>query len=271
MFKRVILFLSLAGITTCSESPTIVAPQGASIETLRNIIQAKKAEHTLEFAFDIHKVLLHKKPSLQWKTFWEYPHKRYLLRCFFNIPLMLNLGSMVWQLFLNMLPAHLATYREVTAEQLICSFAHADEKELSQLFTTIVNTQRVEPAMMALVIELKQAGYPLRIASNIGKQTYLKLKPMLEAINENVFKYFDKDAHGMEGKTIDYTQSMVQKPDARYYTEYLDTYDPQRNKLIIFVDDKLINIHAAIAQGFLGIHFKNTAQLQQNLHELGVL
>lgn len=260
----------VASSMTRAESQTIFPPYGISQKDLINYVQTKKAEHKLEFAFDIHKVLIHKIPSMQWYMLWDYPNKLEFIKCFFDIQLMQTLSSMLWQLIYNMLPWN-TEYKDVTSGQLIAAFNTAHKPELAEFFTKIVNTQEVDPAMMALIIMLKKAGYPLHIASNIGTPIYIKLKQQLKDSHANIFAYFDKDDQGMEGKTVDLTISTAEKPNPIYYTQYLDSYDPNREKLTIFVDDKLVNIIPAIEQGFLGIHFKNAEQLKHDLSILGIL
>ena len=248
---------------------TIHSPQ-LDNKSLAQLIAEKKAAHNIEFAFDIHSVLIHKDIGSQWKVFWHYPAKSKLFKSLFNISLLSDLGSMVWQSFLNVLPWQ-TKYKDVTSNQLISAFENVGEYELAELFTTMVNTQIIDPKMKQLIIELKNARYSLRIASNIGKLTFIKLKKKLESEQNNIFKYFEKDKNGMEGKAVDYTVSTAQKPDSEYYIQYLDAYDPAREKLIIFVDDKWVNIIPAIAQGMLGIHFKNAQQLRNDLRKLEIL
>ena len=247
---------------------TIFPPAGLTQEKVIALIQEKKKSKNIEFAFDIHKVLIHKLPRSQWKVFWNSPHKSKLLRCFGNISLFRNLCSMLGQLIINNLPWHSKRYKEVTSNQLIGTFIKADQPELAQLFTAIVNTQAVDPEMKALIIELKKAGYTLHVASNIGKPTYLNLKERLEILNNNIFAYFDKDSDGMEGKTIDEMMSTAQKPEAEYYQEYMQKYNPDGANLVIFIDDKLVNIYPGVDQKMLGIHFTNAQQLRDDLKSL---
>lgn len=264
-----ILILILTSSMTRIESQTIFPPYGISQKDLINYVQAKKAEHKLEFAFDIHKVLIHKIPSSQFYMMWDYPNKLEFVKCLFDIQLMQTLSSMLLQLICNMLPWN-TVYKDVTSGQLIAAFNTANKPGLAEFFTAIVNTQEIDPAMMALIITLKNSGYPLHVASNIGKPIYIKLKQQLEDSHENIFAYFDKEDQGMEGKTVDLSVSIAEKPNPLYYTQYLDSYDPNREKLTVFVDDKLVNILPATGQGFLGIHFKNAEQLKNDLSILGI-
>ncbi len=254
-----------------THAQTIFPPFGKAEKQLIQMISEKKAEHKLEFAFDIHKVLLHKKSKLIWTIIRNYPHKSQFIKALWNIPLMVSLGSIVWQSVINVLPWQKNNYHEITSARFIHNLLQAKAIDLAELFTTVVNAQRPDPDVETILKELKQRGYTLHIASNIGTQIFIKLKEQLTVLGQNIFVYFDKDAEGMEGKTVDCCKNRVEKPDPEYYKQYLDLYDPDRSKLIIFVDDKLVNILPAVAQGFLGIHFKNPAQFRHDLMSLGIL
>ncbi len=266
------IFLSLAllfCVNTLS-STTIFPPIGIQDTELAQLIDQKKAQRNVEFAFDIHKVLIHKKKNVMWTMIREYPHKLRLLKTLWNLPLMITLGSLVYQGVINVLPWNKHKYKEITSESFVHGIRNANLTELVQFVTRVLNAQIPDPLMEQLVGELKQKGYRLRIASNIGKNMYLQLKEELSLLGNTLFDQFDKDEYGMEGKTIDYTQSEAEKPSALYYKEYLDHNDPERKKLIIFIDDKLVNILPATQQGFLGIHFKNADQLRADLTALGI-
>ncbi len=91
-----------------------------------------------------------------------------------------------------------------------------------------------------------------------------------------------------EGKIIDYNQYSNQqnkqllpthltshcKPHPAFYQDYNASYN--KNAVIVFIDDKIENLHAATKAGWIGIHFdlknkKPVAQLQKDLVMLGIL
>lgn len=269
MIKLITISL-LSTALVCAPKQTIFLPKGMSLEQTINAIQEKKAQHNVEFAFDVHKVLVQKSAKNIMQTIFDSPYKWQLLSIFVNPPLMAGLLGMAWQAIVNNMPWTTEKYKELTAEELLYLIKKYGDEQLYKLTMHIVNTQQVDPEVKEIVIELRDVGYPLRIASNIGKEMYIELKQQLKDSGSNVFAYFDQDAQGMEGKTIDYRVSPVQKPDRAFFEEFLDAYDPDRTKLIIFVDDKLVNVKAAIQLGFVGIHFKNAAQLKNDLQVLGV-
>lgn len=266
-----ISLLSTALIGAPKPIQTIFPPKDMSIEQTIAAIQDKKVKHEVEFAFDIHKVLVQKSTKNIVNTILNSPYKWQLLTVLINPRLLLGLAGMGWQAIVNNMPWAPRKYKELTAEELLCLVEKYGDEQLLTLVMQIVNTQQVDYEVQKIIIELKNLGYPLHIASNIGKEIYLKLKQQLEDSGDTIFTYFDKDEYGMEGKTIDYRVSPVQKPDPEYFQEFLDSYDPDRTKLIIFVDDKAVNVKAATQLGFVGIHFNNAAQLAADLRQLHVL
>lgn len=271
--KKTFLILSLVSTALIckAQSQTIIPPGGMDMDQLHTKVTAKKLKHEVEFAFDIHKVLVQKNTKSILQTILKSPHKWQLLGILINPRLIAGLAGMVYQAMVNNMPWAPHKYKELTAEELICIVREYGNEELLALTIQIVNTQHVDPEVKEIVTALKEQGYPLRIASNIGKDIYIKFKQQLEDSNANIFALFEQDEHGMEGKTIDYRVSPVQKPDLSFFQEFLDAYDPEGKKLFIFIDDKLVNVKAASQKGFVGIHFKNAAQLKNDLHELGVL
>lgn len=260
--------IALVGNT---DHQTIILPGGMEMEHIINQITAKKDKQEVEFAFDIHKVLVQKNTKSILKTIINSHYKWQLFGVLINPGLLFGLSKMVYQAFINTMPWAPQKYRELTAEELICLVREYGNEELMALTIDIVNTQHVDPEVKEIVVNLKNLGYPLRIASNIGKDIYIKLKQQLEDSKANIFALFEQDEYGMEGKTIDYRVSPVQKPDLSFFQEFLDAYDPERKKLFIFIDDKLINVKAASQKGFVGIHFKNAEQLKDDLQRLQLL
>lgn len=266
-----LILLLLMGSATCSAKTkrTIYGPHGMELSDVISLVAQKKSQQKLEFAFDIHKVLVQKTPKAELRTICNSDQTWHVLAAFFNIPFMIGLGSMVWQAIINILPWTQNHYRELTAEELMTITHTYGDERLEDLFVRIINSQIPDPQMIKIVSSLSKE-YPLHIASNIGREIYIKLKQQLEEQGNNIFAYFQKDANGLEGKMIDYSVSQTQKPDPTFFQEFLDAYDPDGTKLFIFVDDKLVNIKAATQLGFVGIHFKNAKRLKKDLKKLGI-
>lgn len=115
--------------------------------------------------------------------------------------------------------------------------------------------------MPELIQELDALGYTQRVASNIGTHEVTNLNSKWP-----MFSFFKG------GKTVDYltNPAAVKKPNPQYFIEYHDSYNSDRSKTIIFVDDQDKNTKAAQAEGMVAIQFKNTTQLRNELKELGI-
>ncbi|XP_077228131.1 haloacid dehalogenase-like hydrolase (HAD) superfamily protein [Tasmannia lanceolata] len=59
------------------------------------------------------------------------------------------------------------------------------------------------------------------------------------------------------------------KPSADSYMEVLQRLGVEPSNCI-FIDDRIINVEAAVQSGMVGLHFKNAASLQQDLALLGI-
>lgn len=265
---RTVLFITFLPLFACGKD-NFYFPEGVTLQQVKTIIQEKRLTHDVEFAFDIHEVLLQSNEGEQLTLAYRYPHKTLFLKNMFNIPLITQLGALFWQWIIDITGIN-EKKAEATSEQLVVIFDEAGQHELSNFIVRLANAQVVDKQMMVLVQKLKDLGYPRRVASNIGKTVFDKLKILLEERGENIFAFFDKDARGNEGKVVDYAQSAASKPSDQYFQEFLSSYNPDHKKLIIFVDDKKKNVKAAARNGFIAIHFQDAPQLEKDLAQLGI-
>lgn len=268
LFYTALFFSSLPFFVTAKES--IFFPDNLNLQEAKKIIKQKKELHEIECAFDIHEVLLQKNKQEQIALAYSFDHKSLFMKNLFNLPLLTQLGALFWHWVLDISPLH-ARKAEATSEQLVVIFNDAQQYELSHFVTRLANAQIVDKEMIPILKELKAQGYTLHVASNIGKTVYEELKIILQERDENIFELFDKDARGNEGKVVDYAHSQASKPSDQYFLEYIADYNPDLNKLIIFIDDKKKNIRAAIKHGMIGIHFFNAKRLKKDLQILGLL
>lgn len=273
MYKKLILYISLALNTTLlvGASQTIYLPSGTALTQAIETIATKKNQSQIEFAFDIHKVILEERIQDQIGTLVKRSNKLQLLSLLFKPLLMIDFGKIGCQALLHAVPWTASRYKEVTSEQMFSILKYHGKEHIIDLVIQILNTQKVNTQVEKIILELKQNGYTMRIASNISTRVYKKLKQQFERNGTNVFRHFDIDQFGFEGKTIDYSVSTIQKPELEYFQQYIDSYNAEGKKLIIFIDDKLENITAAIKLGFIGIHFLNSDQLKADLISLKLL
>jgi len=101
------------------------------------------------------------------------------------------------------------------------------------------------PQSVALIHEMHSADIPLYILSNMSlvNGQYLSSRPYFDLFNGIVFS--------AEEKLI--------KPDPDLFKLVLQRYDLSPED-VVFIDDSLPNIEAAISLGMNGVHFKRTDQ-----------
>jgi FMN phosphatase YigB (HAD superfamily) len=125
----------------------------------------------------------------------------------------------------------------------------------------------ISPEMVAFLIGLSKT-YDNKFLSNIGPEN-------LALIQARCTETFNKDVVS-GGIYIDYVAKQKLKPHdepyERFEREYRQT-NPKTGlpKIIIFVDDKQRNVDAAAKRpGWIGILFKDLAQLKKDLVALGI-
>ena len=272
--KQLISSIALLNLITSAalgaQSATLFLPSNITLET----VQEKKESHDIEFAFDIHDVILTNNTQKRFQTAYEFPNKLSLFKVFLKPMLILTCLSLVAQLIIDAIPIvrDYIPHEDITGERFVVLFEQAGEPELAQLVINISNCYDLNPAVATIIGDLKSQNYPLRIASNIGKTVFMQLQKELATKDENIFMLFDIDDQDRLGKVIDYSSSgtVLPKPHAEFFKEYQAMYNPDGTKLIIFVDDKDKNIAQAVANGFVGIHFIDAEQLKADLTQLGI-
>lgn len=267
-----ILYVCLI-LITFSLKAKVYLPQGMTRDALKTLIAKKKREGNIQCAFDIHKTLVEKDAQDLRSVILRYPHKLAVLANVFNFPLLAEAGNCLWQIVLISLRTWLPRLpvEDIYGERFMALFAETKASDLARLVARVTNAQRVKPGMYALVSDLKKEGYTLYVASNIGRHMYDHLKVKLADKSENIFELFDIGHDGYEGKVVDYDAEFIVKPDTRYYLDYLARYNPDKTKLILFIDDKKKNIREAIKHGMIGFHFTDADHLNQDFVSLGLL
>lgn len=166
-------------------------------------------------------------------------------------------------------------------ELYVAHFEKNNKQKIAQFIEKISNAYKPTNGIMQLIDELSQKGYTHRLASNIGKKHLAILDSKLRTrYTCNLFSYMnggviidygvDADKTNTVTKTAPY---YVQKPKPCHdlYHMYNKAYNPESQKVIIFIDDKIQNIQAATQNGWIGIHFTSVKQLRADLIELGLL
>ncbi|MGC2310683.1 MAG: hypothetical protein WA432_03625 [Candidatus Babeliaceae bacterium] len=188
-------------------------------------------------AWDLHGVLF----NLDYKRFWQLigktPHK---IRLFLMAPQVLWYFYTIWQ------RTHVAEF-----------IFHALQERFPLLqqvpFSQFANAQKPNMNMVALLENLKNKGYELVLASNIGPELYADLKKEIPA----VFDLFSAAFIAQKSQN-----GTLEKRERAFYDNIQKYYPAQP---IVLIDDKKHNIRLAKKVGILGILFKNMSQLKKEL------
>jgi len=228
-----------------------------SILFMISIVQAEKyTPENTKFAFDLHKVIV--QPSKN-RIYNGLVNRNMLPEV--NMQLPLTLAKVAAYLPPVSYYTAKLLYEGGTGEQYYTLFQYYDYNRLAQAVINIANDQTPISGTVNIIQELKDKGYMIDLASDIG-QTFLP---------DLMKKYpstFDMIA---DKQTVDYinTNQPIHKPSIQYFQDYLEKYG--NGKTIIFIDDKEKNVAAAKQAGMIGIVFKDPEQLRKDLVKMGIL
>jgi FMN phosphatase YigB (HAD superfamily) len=155
-------------------------------------------------------------------------------------------------------------YNKGTGEQYYDLYKQNGFDRIALAVRSIANDLDIINGTIAIINELKDKGYQVDMASDIGTSFLADLASKEKFISVlDLFNY---------KKSVDYlsTPNPVHKPQKQYFLDYQDTYNPAHMK-IIFIDDKLKNVSASETTGMIGIQFKTPEQLRSELVKYGIL
>lgn len=155
-----------------------------------------------------------------------------------------------------------STDQRETGEEWAQFFEHNNSKDIADLVREISYGKTPIEGTVEILEELKACGYTHNAATNMGTKDF--------AFYENACPFF---SHFMHKNAVNYSAGVkIKKPNPQYFTNYFDTCAPEfKKENTIFIDDRIENVKAAIAAGMIGIHFKNPAQLREELCKMGIL
>lgn len=175
---------------------------------------------------------------------------------------------------------------DASGEAYVMIFEKHNLPEIAHAVEEVSNSYKPQPGMQEIVQQINAAGIIQRFASNIGPRLFENLKEkFLIKHKSNLFdlilpgKFVNYSHYGKSANitAADYLAT-VGKPHPEFFAEFNKTYNSENNSVVVFVDDSLPNIQAAVKNGWVGIHYDATkpnaqaiAQLKNDLAEVGIL
>lgn len=258
------LFILLVPTVVLTEQ-TIFLPRELTLEHAQQLVAQKLKTGSLEFAFDIHKVILNPSSKKQLALLAKDPARFQLLSFLTSISLVKHAWTSIAHLTLRPL---LSTLPELTIEKFIEPI-ETTHPQLVTLLIKLANALELNKDVAVIIEKLTYKRIPIRVASNINCRVFAELKAQLAEEKNNIFSLFTQSDSKSEGKVV--SNGGICKPDAQYFDEYVAEFNGDNDKLFIFIDDKKENVVAAHKQGsFIGIVFKNAKQLESDLITLGI-
>jgi putative hydrolase of the HAD superfamily len=127
----------------------------------------------------------------------------------------------------------------------------------TQEFVSVIrNSLNVNPAMYQLVEELKERETSVGLLSNIDH----RLAELLRKFG--CYEPFDPCILSYE--------IQIKKPDPKAYEYLLETLGTPAEE-VVFIDDKIENVEAALKLGIDAIHFQSAEQIREELSARGLL
>jgi len=208
-----------------------------------------------QFAFDFHGVVV--KPVVN-RVSSALLNRNFL----YSINLNRYLPALVWSIAV-------LTYHHGTGEQYIKLLQEYQQPIIAQLALNIANNQQPIPETIAIIKQLKDLGYEVNMASDIGA---LALKDFAQKeqgkqAQDQILPLFVHRHH------VNYleTYKPIQKPNPAYFAAYQQQYNTAHKPYVIFIDDKLKNVTGAREAGMTGILFTSGVQLKDQLVRMGIL
>ncbi len=155
-------------------------------------------------------------------------------------------------------------YNKGTGEQYYDLFKRNRLDRIALAVRAIANDLDVINGTVSIIEELRNKGYQVDMASDIGTSFLRHLETQSKFTNIlNLFT--DK-------KSVDYinTPNPIHKPDKQFFIDYQNAHNANHMN-IIFIDDKQKNVSASEQTGMIGIHFQNPEQLRHELVKHGIL
>ena len=242
MFSFSKLFLSIALLATPLLNATVYFPKGANLSVPNSKI---------EIAWDIHNVLAEKDGSAKAGA---------ILGDIFPIIFTKLSGNAAWK----EVDALGKKEKDISGEAYVRIFTRHGELSLARMAEKAANAYKPRKGMDALVQDINNVGIIQRLASNIGPVCFTNLDAkfkdkkcyLFDTMQPGLLIHYESFGPYQGTATTNHYHNLcvVNKPNPDFFATYNSLFNPNNEKLIIFVDDKMENIQAAVAAGWIGIH-----------------
>jgi FMN phosphatase YigB (HAD superfamily) len=153
------------------------------------------------------------------------------------------------------------TKKQMVSEELIKAAERSNNDALIELIMNVCTSYSPIKKTVAIMHELTHLGYTHHLGSNIGKTVFDDCTEKFPTIF-NLFKEVTIP--------FEYSAQMIKKPNPDFFHAHTKKHNLKPEQCI-FIDDKLINVHAAQSVGMHAIHFKNARQLRKELYKLNII
>ena len=266
MLRHVLFFLST--FFSLSIYPVIYYPKNITASQVQ-----RTPKKDIQVAWDIHNVIAKKDSGAKFGA---------IMGNIFTLGWSKMTGNKAWDEIKK-----LSKNNDISGEGYASIFLKHGNKDLAEFALDAANAYKPRKGMEQLIRDIHNAGIVQRYASNIGPRALANLDSKFK--RKHTSRLFDLIK---PGKIVDYSSlgktvvpakqpaphlSPIGKPHPQFYADFNKTYVINKNSPIIFIDDKIENVRAAVQAGWIGIHFdatkedkKSVAQLRTQLASLGI-
>lgn len=155
------------------------------------------------------------------------------------------------------------TKKQMVSEELLKAAQNAGNDALIELTIKACSSYTPIKKTVAIMQELSDLGYEHHLGSNIGKTVFDDCSEKFASI----FGMFKEATIPFESAS---NSKIIKKPNLEFFFTHTNKHNLQPHQLI-FIDDKIANVHAAQSAGMHAIHFKDAKDLRKRLILLNIL
>jgi FMN phosphatase YigB (HAD superfamily) len=207
------------------------------------------------FLWDLHDVILQKSLWSWFMICMRFNRKAELIRKLDKKTVIIMFTFLLERLKL--------TKKQMVSEELIKAAQEAHNDALIELTIKACSSYAPIKKTVYIMQELSKLGYTHHLGSNIGKTVFDDCTEKFASIF-GMFKDVTIPFESPESKKL------IKKPNLEFFYAHANKHKIEPHQLI-FIDDKIANVHAAQSAGMHAIHFKNARDLRRQLIESKIL